>query len=62
MEEYLDDADTHVFYSEAAQCAYLTSEGTGGRTVTVWYQNQEALEAKLLLCRLFGVNAYILQE
>lgn len=62
VEEYLDDADTHVFYSEAAQCAYLTSEGTGGRTVTVWYQNQEALEAKLLLCRLFGVNAYILQE
>ena len=62
VEDYLEDADTHVFYSDVYQCAYLTAEESGGRTVTVWYQNQEAMEKKLLLCRLFGVNAYILQD
>ena len=62
VEEYLEDSDTRVFYSEVYQCAYLTVEESGGRTVTVWYQNQEAIEAKLLLCRLFGVNSYLLQE
>ena len=62
VEEYLEDSDTRVFYSETYQCAYLTVEEIGGRAVTVWYQNQEAMEAKLLLCRLFGVNSYVLQE
>lgn len=62
VEDYLEDRDTHVFYSEAYQCAYLTAAESGGKAVTVWYQNQEAIDAKLLLCRLFGVNAYILQE
>ena len=62
VEDYLEDSDTRVFYSDVYQCAYLTVEESGGRTVTVWYQNQEAMEAKLLLCRLFGVNAYILQD
>ena len=62
VEAYLEDRDTHVYYSEIYRCAYLTAEETGGRTVTVWYQNEEAMADKLLLCRLFGVNAYILQE
>ena len=62
VEEYLEDRDTRVYYSEVYHCAYLTAEQTGGRTVTVWYQNEEAMAEKLLLCRLFGVNAYILEE
>ena len=62
VEDYLEDRDTHVYYSEAYQCAYLTAAESAGRTVTVWYQNEESMAAKLLLCRLFGVNAYVLDE
>ena len=60
VEDYLEDRDAHVYYSEAYQCAYLTTSESGGRSVTVWYQNEESMAAKLLLCRLFGVNAYVL--
>ena len=62
VEDYLEDRDAHIYYSEAYQCAYLTVTEAGGRTVTVWYQNEESMAAKLLLCRLFGVNAYVLEE
>ena len=62
VKDYLDNRDTNVYYSEAYQCAYLTAEESGGRTVTVWYQDEQGMQAKLLLCRLFGVNAYVLEE
>ena len=52
-----DDFDT----SRLAK-TYLTAEESGGRTVTVWYQDEQGMQAKLLLCRLFGVNAYVLEE
>ena len=61
VEDYLEDRDTHVYYSEAYQCAYLTAAESAGRSVTIWYQNEESMAAKLLLCRLFGVNAYVLE-
>ena len=62
VEAYLEDRDTNVYYSDTYQCAYLTAEESGGRTVTVWYQDEQGMQAKLLLCRLFGVNAYVLEE
>ena len=62
VEDYLEDDDTRVFYSEVYRCSYLTASEIGGRTITVWYQDQETIDAKLLLCRMFGVSAYILDE
>ena len=61
VEDYLERTNTKVYYAEGDQCAYLVSNANG-RTVTVWYNDEAAMEAKLLLCRLFGVDHYILED
>lgn len=61
VERYLDRSSTKVYYSDRDQCAYLVST-SGNSTVTVWYNDEASIEAKLLLCRLFGVDCYVLEE
>ena len=57
VEELLSTANTATYYSEQYQSAYLTRSN-----LTVWYQNEKSLSAKLQLARLFGINHYILQD
>ena len=61
VEAYLDRSSTKVYYSDRDQCAYLVST-SGNTTVTVWYNDEASIAAKLLLCRLFGVDCYVLEE
>ncbi len=58
VDNYLSDANISTYYSEQHQSAYLTR----GSSLTVWYQSEESLSAKLQLARLFGINHYILQD
>ena len=57
VEELLSADNTATYYSEQYQSAYLTRGN-----LTVWYQSEESLSAKLQLARLFGINHYILQD
>ena len=61
VERYLQRDDVHTYYSTVYACSYLTYTN-GSRTTTVWYQSPESLQAKLALCRLFGVTHYVLQD
>ena len=61
VKSYLASSGARTYYSDQHQCAYLilTDDDT---TITIWYQSPESQAAKLQLCRLFGVNHYILQD
>lgn len=59
VEEYLERGDVTLHYAEQYESGYLTFS-QGGRSVTVWYQSEESLAAKLRLARLFGVTHYCL--
>jgi len=61
VQELLAKRGTNVYYSDQHQSAYLTAN-ISGDALTVWYQNEQSLAAKLQLCRLFGINHYILQD
>ena len=58
VDAYLAETNVKTYYSEQHQSAYLTR----GSSLTVWYQNEASLSAKLQLARLFGINHYILQD
>ena len=58
VEEYLSRGDVTTYYAEQYESGYLTFR-KGIETVTVWYQSEESLHAKLQLARLFGVTLYI---
>lgn len=58
VEGYLGRTGVKTYYSQPYQCAYLVYP-SGASTTTVWYQTEESLQAKLELCRLFGVTHYI---
>ena len=61
VESYLRKSNVHTYYSTVYACSYLTYTA-GSRTTTVWYQSPESLQAKLDLCRLFGVTHYVLED
>ena len=58
VEGYLNRSGVRTYYSQPYQCAYLVYT-SGATTTTVWYQTEESIQAKLELCRLFGVTHYI---
>lgn len=49
---------TAMYYSEQHQSAYLTR----GSSLTIWYQSEASLAAKLQLARMFGINHFILED
>ena len=59
VETYLARGDVTLHYADQYESGYLTFS-QNGRTVTVWYQSEESLAAKLQLARLFGVTLYCL--
>ena len=61
VEAYLSSSEGNTHYSDTYASAYLTIPD-GSSTVTLWYQSDESLAAKLQLCRLFGVSHYILED
>jgi hypothetical protein len=58
---YLASSGVRTYYSDQHQCAYLILSDKD-TTLTIWYQTPESQAAKLRLCRLFGVEHYILQD
>lgn len=58
---YLASSGVRTYYSDQHQCAYLILSDKD-TTLTIWYQTPESQAAKLQLCRLFGVEHYILQD
>lgn len=59
--ELLAEEDVRTYFSSRYESAYCIYEHAGYQTVTVWYQSEESMAAKLQLARLFGVNDYILE-
>lgn len=57
VEEALERPEASTHYAERYACGYLTYTERD-RTVTVWYQSEESLAAKLRLAGLFGVTLY----
>ena len=57
----LASSGARTYYSEQHECAYMILPGEE-TTTTIWYQNPQSQTAKLQLCRLFGVDHYILQD
>lgn len=52
---------TRTYYSDRYESAYCVYEPNDYQTVTVWYQSEDSLAAKLQLARMFGVTKYILE-
>ena len=61
VRSYLASSGVRTYYSDQHQCAYLILSDQD-TTLTIWYQTAESQAAKLQLCRLFGVEHYILQD
>lgn len=49
------------YYSQRYESAYCVYEPNYYQTVTVWYQSEESMAAKLQLARMFGVTNYVLE-
>lgn len=57
----LASSGVRTYYSDQHECAYMILSGEE-TTTTIWYQSARSQAAKLQLCRLFGVDHYILQD
>jgi len=57
VERLLERDGVSLHYAAQYESGYLTYE-EHGRTVTVWYQSEDSMAAKLQLARLFGVTLY----
>lgn len=57
VEAYLNRSGVSAHYAERYACSYLTVQERG-RSVTVWFQSEESVAAKLRLAGLFGVTLY----
>lgn len=57
----LSRSDVHTYYSRRHESAYCVYEPNPYQTVTVWYQSEESMAAKLQLARMFGVTYYVIE-
>ena len=53
--------DVRVYYSKRHESAYCVYEPNFYQTVTIWYQSEESMAAKLKLARMFGVTDYVVE-
>ena len=56
----LEQSNVRLYYSDRYESAYCIYPHAGYQTVTLWYQSEVSLAAKLKLARLFGVEQYVL--
>ena len=56
----LEQSNVRLYYSDRYESAYCIYPHAGYQTVTLWYQSEVSLAAKLKLARLFGVEQYAL--
>lgn len=61
VKSVLSRIDTRVYYSKRHESAYCVYEPNFYQTVTVWYQSEESMAAKLMLARMFGVTNYVVE-
>lgn len=52
--------NVRTYYSKRYESAYCVYEPNYYQTVTVWYQTEESMAAKLRLAGMFGVTDYVL--
>ena len=56
-----DEQNTESYYSSRYACAYLAQK-MQGNTVTVWYLDRQAAEARRQMCAFFGVDQICLSN
>ena len=56
-----DEQNTESYYSSRYACAYLVQK-MQGNTVTVWYLDRQAAEARRQMCAFFGVDQICLSD
>ena len=56
-----DEKNTESYYSSRYACAYLAQK-MQGNTVTVWYLDRQAAEARRQMCAFFGVDQICLSD
>ena len=61
VKSVLSRVDTRVYYSKRHESAYCVYEPNFYQTVTIWYQSEESMAAKLRLARMFGVTNYVVE-
>lgn len=61
VEKILSRKEIHTYYNARYESAYVIYTPNSYQTVTLWYQSDESLAAKLQLAALFGVGQYYLQ-
>ena len=61
VQEALDQPDAKSYYSDQYESAYCIYHPTEEQTVTLWYQSDKSMAAKLQLAKLFGVTHYVLE-
>lgn len=53
---------TETYYSDRYACAYLTSPSQNGKQLVAWYLDRQAVQARLQLVRLFGIEQFCLSD
>lgn len=53
--------NARTYYSERYESAYCVYEPNYYQTVTIWYQSERSMAAKLQLAKLFGVTSYMME-
>jgi len=61
VQEALARPDAKTYYSAQYESAYCIYQPNDYQTVTLWYQNEKSMAAKLQLAKLFGVTHYVLE-
>ena len=60
VQEILSRRQVSLYYNTRYESAYCIYNPNSYQTVTLWYQSEESLAAKLQLAALFGVGQYVL--
>ena len=61
VDSILTRYNARTYYSKRYESAYCVYEPNYYQTVTIWYQTEESMAAKLRLAGMFGVTDYVLQ-
>lgn len=61
VDNVLSRSNTRIYYSQRYESAYCIYEPNYYQTVTIWYQSEQSMAAKLQLARMFGVTKYVLE-
>jgi hypothetical protein len=62
LQTLLERKGTDLHYSSRYACAYLTVSDAGGKDLSVWYLDRQAVEARLQLAEAFSVGQIFLTD